>query len=116
MAAVWLQTQLSMRGREPPELAGFEALENLWRLRIDYYQKFLAEVTGITPSHELSPSELKTIQSRLEGCIETYEHEGHCMCDEFSRYEYIDSIADVHELSRFFRVLVTNRIEDPGTA
>jgi hypothetical protein len=116
MAAVWLQTKPYMNGREPPSLPGFEQYEGTWQLRVDYYRKFILEVTGVELTDGVSDSELKTIQSRLEGCLETFEREGHCVCDEFSRYEYVDSITTVHELARFFRVLVTTRVENPETA
>ena len=49
-------------------------------------------MTGVNPADGLSRSELKTVQTRLEGCIEAYKREGDCICDEFSRYEYLDSI------------------------
>lgn len=46
-------------------------------------------------------------------CIETYLREGNCLCDEFSRYEYVDSISTVHELARLFQVVVATRVENP---
>lgn len=116
MAAVWLQTTPATGGREPRALPGFEQHEGVWELRVDYYRDFIADVAGIDIANGLSASDLKTIQSRLEGCIETYERERQCMCDEFSRYEHVDSIGTVRELARFFRVLVMTRSEDPEIA
>ena len=113
--AIWIRTE-NLGGRSPPELPGLEQQDGEWRLRADYYQQFLEDVTGIDPADGLSASELKTVQTRLEGCIETYEREGNCISDEFSRYGYVDSISTVHELARFFRVLVTTRVENPDAA
>ena len=113
--AVWIRTE-NLGGRSPPELPGLEQQDGEWRLRADYYQQFVEDVTGVDLADGLSASELKTVQTRLEGCIETYEREGHCICDEFSRYGYVDSISTVHELARFFRVLVTTRVENPDAA
>lgn len=101
------------RGRDPPDLPGLEQYGSEWRLRTDYYQGIIEDVTGVDPADGPSTSELKTVQTRLEGCIETYEREGDCLCDEFSRYEYADSISTVHELARFFGVLVVTRAENP---
>lgn len=116
MARLWLRCDSETSHREPPELPGLDHREGTWQLRMDYYRTFIADVTGIEPPPGPSTSELKTIQSRLEGCIETYEREGQCSCDEFSRYEYVDSIATVHELARFFRVLATDPIENNAIA
>ena len=113
--AIWIRTE-NLGGRSPPELPGLEQQDGVWRLRADYYQQFLKDVTGVDPADGLSASELKTVQTRLEGCIETYEREGHCICDEFSRYGYVDSSSTVHELARFFRVLVATRVENPDAA
>ena len=100
-------------GRNPPDLPGLELQDGEWRLRADYYQPFVEDVTGVDIADGLSASELKTVQTRLEGCIEMYKREGECICDEFSRYEHVDSISAVHELARFFRVLVAKRVENP---
>lgn len=116
MAGVWLQTEPPRSHRAPTALPGFDHHEGAWQLRVDYYQEFISDVTGIELTNGLSASELKTIQSRLEGCIETYGREGCCMCEEFSRYEHVDSIATVRELARFFRVLVMSRFENPQAA
>lgn len=94
-------------GRRPPELTGFEENNGEWQLELNYYRSFISDVTGIEPTRELSPREMKTIQSRLEGCIESYERTDSCVCDQFECYEYIDSMSTVHELSRFFRGLVS---------
>jgi hypothetical protein len=110
--AVWIRTE-DLDGRSPPELPGLEQQNGEWRLRADYYQQFVEDVTGVNPTDGLSASELKTVQTRLEGFIETYKREGNCICAEFSQYEYVDSISTVHELARFFRVLVTTRVENP---
>jgi hypothetical protein len=95
-------------GREAPELTGFEENEGKWKLNLDYYRDFIKHVTGVEPTGELSPRKVKTIQSRLEGCVESYERSGSCVCDGFERYEHVDSIERVHEMSRFFRVLVNS--------
>ena len=100
-------------GRNPPDLPGLKLQDGEWRLRADYYQQFVEDVTGVDIADGLSASELKTVQTRLEGCIETYKREGNCICAEFSRYEYVDSISTVHEFTRFLRVPVDTRVENP---
>jgi len=108
--AVWIRTE-DINGRNPPDLPGLELRDGEWRLRADYYQPFVKDVTGVDIADGLSASEAKTVQTRLEGCIETYNREGDCICNEFSRYEYVDSMPTVHELARFFRLLVATRVE-----
>lgn len=98
-------------GRDPPDLGGFEHKDGEWRLRLDGYERFIEDVTGVAVDDNISPRELKTIQSRIEGCVATYKRSGGCMCDEFESYEHVDSLETVQELSRFFRVLVATRIE-----
>ncbi|MEF8843732.1 MAG: hypothetical protein V5A62_19255 [Haloarculaceae archaeon] len=71
-------------------------------------------MTGIEVVDGLSNRELKTIQVRLEGCIEGYERTGRCACDDFGRYERVDSIRTVRELAQFFQRLVEIRIEGDG--
>lgn len=106
-----LQTASPSDGREPPVLPKFETSDGEWQLCLDCYRTFIEDVTGIEASDELSTRELKTIQSRLEGCVETYKRDGDCLCDGFENYEHLDSMEDVHELTRFFRTLVASRIE-----
>ena len=103
-------------GREPPDLAGFEQENGEWRLRLDSYETFIHEVTGVEVTGDLSPQQLKTVQSRLEGCLEGYERSGSCLCDDLHRYGHIDSMDTVHELSRFFRMLVASRVEGLNSA
>ncbi len=110
LMAVWIRTE-GLDGRNPPELPGLEQQDGEWQLRADYYQQIVEDVTGVDLADGLSASELKTVQTRLEGCIETYKREKECICDEFSRYEYVDSISTVRELARFFRVVVATRVE-----
>lgn len=112
LMAVWIRTE-GLDGRNPPELPGLEQQDGEWRLRADHYQQIVEDVTGVDLADGLSAAEMKTVQTRLEGCIETYKREGDCICDEFSRYEYVESISAVHELARFFRVLVATRVENP---
>ncbi len=107
---------MDLDGRNPPELPGLEQQDGEWGLRADYYQQIIEDVTGVDLAGGLPASELKTVQTRLEGCIETYKREGECLCDEFSRYQYVDSMPTVHELARFFRVLVATRVENPDAA
>lgn len=112
LMAVWIRTE-GLDGRNPPELPGLEQQDGEWRLRADHYQQIVEDVTGVDLADGLSAAEMKTVQTRFEGCIETYKREGDCICDEFSRYEYVESISAVHELARFFRVLVATRVENP---
>jgi len=98
-------------GRRCPELTGFEENDGKWQLDLNYYDNFISEVTGVEPTCELSSREMKTIQSRLEGCLETYERTNNCVCDQLDRYECVDSMSAVHELSRFFRVFVSMQTE-----
>lgn len=99
-------------GRDPPDIDGFEHKDGEWRLKLDGYERFIEDVTGVAVDDNISVRELKTIQSRIEGCVATYKRSGECMCDDLQDYEYIDSMETVQELSRFFRVLVATRIED----
>lgn len=112
MTGVSLRTEPPSDGREPPDIDGFEHAHGEWRLQVEHYRDFLADVTGVDVSESLTPRELKTIQGRLEGCIERYEREGRCRCDDLAGYEAIEDVEDVHDLARFFRVLVANRVED----
>lgn len=98
-------------GREPPDLPGFEQTGEEWELRVDYYERFIEDVTGVEVTAELTPQQMKMIQSRIEGCVEGYKRSGSCTCSEFDKYEHVDSIDTVQELSRFFRALVANRVE-----
>ena len=98
-------------GRRRPELTGFEENDGEWQLDLNHYRNFISDVTGVEPTCELSSREMKTIQSRLEGCVETYERTDNCACDQLERYECIDSMSDIHELSRFFRVFVSMQTE-----
>jgi hypothetical protein len=102
----------SADGREPPQLPGFEQEGENWTLRLDYYESFIEEVTGVDIDGDLSRRQLKTIQSRLEGCLEGYNRNGSCLCEDIDRYEHVESMETIHELSRFFRILVARRIED----
>ena len=101
----------SSDGRQPPKLPGVTEIDGEWKLELDYYRKFIEEVTGVEVTDEVSPNQLKTIQSRLEGCVASYKQSGDCLCTDLSSYEHLDSMTTVHELSRFFRVLVADRIE-----
>lgn len=98
-------------GRRCPELTGFEENGGEWQLDLNHYRNFIYNVTGVEPTCELSSREIKIIQSRLEGCLETYERTDNCVCDQLERYECIDSMSDIHELSRFFRVFVSIQTE-----
>lgn len=104
-------TDAPLDGRKEPVIPGFERVDDKWQLRLDYYEMFIQEVTDIDVDNNLSKDEIKTIQNRLEGCFEVYKRENSCICDNFERYEYVDSIETVRRLSRFFRVLVANRVE-----
>jgi len=106
-----IHTAADSGGREPPEIPGFEQTEEEWKLRVDYYEQFVEEVTGVEATSDLTPQQMKTIQSRIEGCIEGYKRSGSCACSEFAKYEHVDSIDVVQDLSRFFRVLVASRVE-----
>jgi len=110
MAAL-IRADSETSGREPPTLPGLEQIDTEWVLRVDNYEQFIEEVTGVEVTAELTPQQMKTIQSRIEGCVEGYRRSGDCVCDEFARYEHINSIEAVHELSRFFRVLVASHVE-----
>jgi len=99
-------------GRNPPQLDGFEHDAGEWRLELSEYQRFVENITGVTLDTDISAREMKTIQSRLEGCISAYKHSGECICDNLQGYEHIDSMETVQELARFFRVLVATRVED----
>lgn len=103
-------------GRNPPDLDGFEREAGEWRLELGKYRQFIGDVTGVTVDTNISSREIKTIQSRLEGCISTYRRTGECVCDNLHDYEHIDSMETVEELARFFRVLVATRIEDSPAA
>ena len=116
MSTTWLRSEPDTGSREPPALSGFEYREGMLQLRADYYRQFVTEVTGIELTSELSATEPMMVRSRLEGCIETYERDGECACDEFSRYEHVDSIETVHELARFFRALAGTPVENTHTA
>lgn len=103
-------------GRNPPDLDGFEHEAGEWRLELGKYRRFIEDITGVTVDTNISSREIKTIQSRLEGCISAYRRSGECVCDNLQDYEYVDSIGTVEELARFFRVLVATRIEDSPPA
>ncbi|MFB6296157.1 MAG: hypothetical protein ABEH66_04855 [Halobacteriales archaeon] len=107
----WLRTEPGSEGREPPDVEGVERRDGEWRLRLEFHDSFIRDVTGIETTGGVSTRELKTIQSRLEGCVETYKREGACACEEFWRYDHLDSIDAVRELARFFRAIVASRIE-----
>ncbi|MFB6218543.1 MAG: hypothetical protein ABEH77_05100 [Halobacteriaceae archaeon] len=110
----WLRAEAS-GGREPPAIEGLRSRDGEWRLRVERYDAFVRDVTGIELAGGLAPRELKTVQCRLEGCLETYERTGHCDCVDLDRYEHVDSMDTVHGLARFFRALVADRIEaDPA--
>lgn len=109
----WLWTAPRSEGRDLPDVEGVERRDGEWRLRMDYYDRFIREVTGIEATGGVSSRDLKTIQCRLEGCVETYEREGSCTCDAFERYEHVESIAEVRELARFFRAAVVSHVEAP---
>lgn len=111
-----LRTDPPVDGRTPPALAGFEEDDGEWQIDLEYYRSFLQDVTGVAIDTAVSPAQLKTIQSRLEGCIENYERTGSCVCEAFDRYEHVDSMATVHELARLFRVLVTQHVETANAA
>jgi hypothetical protein len=106
----------------PPVLDGFEQEAGEWRLELGEYQRLIEDVTGVAVASDSSPRAIKTVQSRLEGCISTYQRSGECACDNLEEYESVDSIETVQELARFFRVLAATRIEDsppadsPGTS
>lgn len=99
-------------GRDPPALGGFKHEDGVWRLETDGYERFIEDVTGVAIDDNISERELKTIQSRIEGCVATHKRSGECKCDDLLGYEHVDSLETVQELSRFFRVLVATRIED----
>lgn len=97
--------------RKPPALYGFTHQSGEWRLNLSYYERFIEEVTGVEIEDNLSPQKIKTIQSRIEGCVASYQRSGRCICDNLSKYEYVDSMGTVRELSRFFRIWVSTYIE-----
>lgn len=97
--------------RNPPVLDGFEQDAGEWYLELDEYQQFIEDVTGVTVDADISPRGMKTIQSRLEGCISAYKRSGECVCDNLQGYPHIDSMGTVEELARFFRLLVATRVE-----
>jgi len=107
-----IQTEPSSDRREPPSLIGFENHDGIWQLDTEYYRSFIEDVTGINLHGTPSIHEIKLVQGRLEGCLEAYERDGDCTCQNFGEYEHVDSVETVHELARFFRVVVAVRIED----
>jgi len=109
----WFRTAPRSNGRDPPDTEGIEGRDGEWHLRVDYYDRFIRDVTGIETTGGVSPRDLKTIQCRLEGCVETYEREGSCACDAFGRYEHVESIGEVRELARFFRAAIVSHVEAP---
>lgn len=107
-----IQTEPCSGGREPPSLTGFENQDGMWQLDTDYYRTFIEDVTGIDLHGTPSTQDIKLVQGRLEGCLEAYERDGDCTCQDFEQYEHVDSLETAHELARFFRVVVAVRIED----
>jgi hypothetical protein len=102
---------------EPPTLPTLEQADGTWRLNLTPYRTFIADVTGVELTETPSTRELRTIQSRLEGCVESYTRDGECKCHELTTYDQVDSFATVRELAQFFRVAVeTERpVEDPAS-
>jgi hypothetical protein len=101
-----LSIHISTNTREPPTLAGLKQSEAGWRLDLTLYRHFIADVTGVELTERPSPRELKTVQSRLEGCIESYTHDGECKCHDLTQYDQIASFATVRALAQVFRVAV----------
>lgn len=107
-----LHTTPCSDGREEPSLTGFRSVDGDWQLDVSYYKPFIKDVTGVELVGTPSQRELKLIQSRLEGCLEAYGRRGNCACRDFEQYPHIDSRETVHELARFFRILVAVEVEN----
>lgn len=106
-----LRIEPPVDGRSYPEIPGVKRDSGEWELQLDYYDTLILEITGIDVGSGVSNTDIKVIQNRLEGCVENYKRENSCLCDEFDRYEHVDSIDTVQELARFFRTVVADRIE-----
>lgn len=98
--------------RKPPTLGALEQTDDTWRLDLAPYRTFIADVTGVKLTETPAQSELKTVQSRLEGCVESYARDGDCKCHDLAQYEQIASFTTVRELAQFFRIAV--EAERPG--
>jgi|GEM_PF-5733094 hypothetical protein len=103
--------------REPPTLATLEQTDDTWQLDLTPYRTFIADVTGVELTDSPSHRDLKTVQSRLEGCVESYARDGNCKCRDLGQYEQIESYTTVRELAQFFRVAVEAErpVEEPAT-
>ena len=105
--------------REPPTKLGARLTSSLptsisqlistWRLDLAPYRTFIADVTGVKLTETPAQSELKTVQSRLEGCVESYARDGDCKCHDLAQYEQIGSFTTVRELAQFFRIAVESK-------
>jgi|APHM01.1.fsa_nt_gi hypothetical protein len=106
-----LRTEAPGRGRKRPTLPGFERVDGEWRLRLDRYESLIEAVAAVDVSDGVSQTEMKLVQTRLEGYVGTHKRDDHA--GDLGQYSGVDSVATVQELARFFRVLVANRVERP---
>lgn len=91
-----------------PALTGLQQTDDRWQLNLKPYRHFISDVTGVTLADGLSPQELKIIQSRLEGCVESYTRSNDCKCNNLGQYDQIDSFESIRELAQVFRFAVEN--------
>lgn len=94
----------SPSNRGPPSLPELHQTEEMWQLNLTPYAAFISDVTGVKLTETSSPDAIKTVQSRLEGCIESYTHNGECKCRDLGEYDRINSVGTVRKLAQFFRV------------
>lgn len=108
-----IKINLFERNHEPPTLPSLQETDDMWELDLTQYEAFISDITGVSSTETLSLQELQTIQSRLEGCIESYTRDGECKCHDLTEYSCIDSFVTVRKLAQFFRVAVENKTQRP---
>lgn len=89
--------------RSPPDLDGFDAADDEWRLDPERYRRFVESATGLSPGADLSASDCYRIGNRLEGFIEERTRAGEWTDSLTEEYPDVESLEEVVGLARFFR-------------
>jgi hypothetical protein len=86
-----------------PDIDGIEVSEGEWRLRVDRYQEFIAESTGIPPADGLAAADCYRIGNRLQGLIEECKRHDEWTPALVAEYSDINSLDEFLWVARFFR-------------
>ena len=106
-----IEISVSSEHTPPPPVAGLEIAGDEWKLDPTQYAGFVGEITGLTPTSDLDPSDCYRIGNRLEAYIETRKRSGEWNSEVVETHADLQSLDEVLALARFYRECHASRID-----